>query len=260
MIVEIRHFIPGRLRLYAPDLFRSIQNPEEMLRRVAPPGSVLSIRANSACLSVVIEFHRDFPGPIADLVRALRRRSLGQLLLLEAPSSELPDSRAVTPAQSDASTKPAPWWDIPLTGPTVSLVLAFFSGPWVTAINVPLMLYNSRPIGRRAWTVLTREHRLNVDFLDVLAIGVSMLQGAFVTGGIVVWLIRLGDWIRDLTAARSKRAVGELLEFQRKLAWVLRDGVPVAVPVSSIVVDDTVVVHSGEIVSGFEKTGSYNLC
>ena len=42
---------------------------------------------------------------------------------------------------------------------------------------------------------------------------------------IVTWLIKLGDWIRDLTAAGSRRAISELLEFQSKSAWVLRDGV-----------------------------------
>ena len=33
-------------------------------------------------------------------------------------------------------------------------------------------------------------------------------------GAVVTWLIKLGDWIRDLTAAGSKRAIAELLEFQ----------------------------------------------
>ena len=44
------------------------------------------------------------------------------------------------------------------------------------------------------------------------------------TGAFITWLIRLGDWIRDLTAAGSKRAVSELLEFQQKRAWVIQNG------------------------------------
>jgi len=132
---------------------------------------------------------------------------------------------------------------MPLVLPTVSLILSFFVGPAVVAINIPLMLWNARPIGRRTWQVIRHERRLNVDFLDTLAISVSMMNGAFVTAGIIVWLVRLGDWIRDLTAARSKRAVSELLEFQTKMAWVLKGGEIHAIPASLIAVGDTVIAH-----------------
>jgi P-type Cu2+ transporter len=93
-----------------------------------------------------------------------------------------------------------------------------------------------------------RERRLNIDFLDMLAIGASVGQGSLMTGAIVTWLIRLGDWICDLTAAGAKRAVGELLEFRHKRAWVLRAGSVVAVPASELVVGDEVVVYHGEMI------------
>jgi Cu2+-exporting ATPase len=207
-------------------------------------GTILLIRCNATCFSIVIEFRHDLPGPIADLVRALRRMSTRQLL---EPAAE----NAVAPAQGpevSVRQNDKPWWNWPLVAPSISLALAFFANPLLAVVNVPLMLWNTRPIARRAWKVVIRERRLNVDFLDVLAISVSMLQGAFVTGGIVIWLIRLGDWIRDLTAAKSKRAVGELLEFQRKMAWVVRDGSIVSLPVASLAMGDHVVVHSGELV------------
>jgi cation transport ATPase len=47
---------------------------------------------------------------------------------------------------------------------------------------------------------------------------------------------------------RSKRTVGELLEFQKKMAWVLRGNVITAQPVSALQTGDTVVVHSGEMI------------
>src|SRR5271165_1166169 len=243
MLVEVKHFIPGRVRLYVPDLFCARQSPEQILQCLVEAGAIHKIRTNRACRSVVIEFHRDLPGPITDLVRTLRHKPLEHLW--EPGFDEAALAVPELPAPTNGR---APLWKQPLVWPTVSLAITFSASPALVAVNVPLMLWNSRPIGRRAWRVLSREHRLNVDFLDVLAIGVSMLQSAFVTGGIIVWLIRLGDWIRDLTAARSKRAVGELLEFQKKMAWVLRDDVVVAVPVSALVTGDTVVVHSGEMI------------
>ena len=90
---------------------------------------------------------------------------------------------------------------------------------------MPLMLWNAYPIALRAWRVWRREGRLNVDVLDTLAIAASLMQGNPMAGAIVIWLIKLGDWIRDLTAAGSRRAISELLEFQSRMAWVIRDNV-----------------------------------
>jgi heavy metal translocating P-type ATPase len=244
MRVEVRHFVPGRLRLHIPELFRACLDPEQVLQRLAAPGSILTTRSNPGCASVVIEFDHDFPGPIADLVRALRQRS-AEHVWENAPEDEQTAVAVVPSPEKNIDGTSRKW---PLAMPTISLGLAFLTGPAILAVNIPLMLWNARPIGKRTWRVMSRERRLNVDFLDTVAISVSMVHGAFVTAGIIIWLVRLGDWIRDLTAARSKRAVSELLEFQKKMAWVLRNEVVTAVPVSTLRVSDMVVVHSGEMI------------
>ncbi len=110
------------------------------------------------------------------------------------------------------------------------------------------MLWNAYPIGLRAWRVWSRERRLNVDFLDVLAIGASLAHGNPMAGAVVTWLIRLGDWIRDLTAAGSRRAVSELLEFRSRTAWVVRDGAVISIPAIELAVGDEVVVYPGEMI------------
>ncbi len=240
MLAEVRHFVPGRLRLYIPELFRITRDTDQIVERLAAPGSIRKIRSNPACASIVIEFDHDVPGPIADLVRTLRMRSAQHVM---EPQIEVVDAVPVSRGNMENGLRK---WS--LAGPTVSLALAFITGPALVAVNLPLMLWNASPIAHRMWKVLTRERRLNVDFLDVLAIGVSLYQGSLITAGIVVWLVRLGDWIRDLTAARSKSAVGELLEFQKKMAWLLRGEAVVAVPVSGLIAGDVVVVHSGEMI------------
>jgi hypothetical protein len=199
-----------------------------------------------ACASVVIEFDRAEPEVWVTLRDKLRMVTPEMLpLLLQFYSSQ-----ALAP-----KGKPASGGEViqtlsgryPLAGPTLSLVLAFAS-PVMAIVNIPLMLWNSIPIVKRAWRVLTKERRLNVDFPDVLAISVSIGQANYVTAGIVIWLIRLGDWIRDLTAARSKRAVAELLEFQTRTAWLLRGDAVVSIPTSQLAEGDRVLVHSGEMI------------
>ena len=136
------------------------------------------------------------------------------------PPTHLPPAHLSVAAHGSAETPakpPPPLGPSVLALPTVSLALAFTGNPLALAVNVPLMLWNAVPIVRRAWGVWRRERRLNVDFLDTLAIGASIVQGHHVTGGIITWLIRLGDWIRDLTAAGSKRAIAELMDFQSPL-------------------------------------------
>jgi Cu2+-exporting ATPase len=238
MRVEVRHFLPGRIRLFIPNLFRIEDDPEQLLHYLAAPHGIDKIRVNAHCATVVIEFDHNRPETIRDLLRTLRNGSgIAHLASLNGHGN------GSAPAKPKSEVKQ---WQLAL--PTVSLALSFAASPAVAAVNAPLLLWNSRPIVARAWKVLSHEKRLNVDFLDCVAITVSMGQAHFATAGIVVWLIRLGDWIRDLTAARSKRAVSDLLEFQAKMTWVLRDGVVVATPVASVLEGDTVVIHSGEIV------------
>src|SRR5271168_553924 len=126
--------------------------------------------------------------------------------------------------------------------------MAFSANPLIAAVNLPLMLWNALPIAQRAWKVWDNERRLNIDVLDTLAISSSILQGVPMAGCIVTWLIKLGDWIRDLTAAGARRAITELLEFQSKSAWVVREGEIVSIPARELVVGDLVVVYPGEII------------
>ena len=126
--------------------------------------------------------------------------------------------------------------------------MTFSLNPIVRAINAPLMLWNAYPIALRAWRIWRRESRLNVDFLDTLAITASVAQNHHTAGALITWLVKLGDWFRDLTMAGSKRAIGDLLEFQSKTAWIKIDGLVVSVPARALKVGDEVVVYPGEVI------------
>jgi heavy metal translocating P-type ATPase len=152
---------------------------------------------------------------------------------------------AAAPASLAASVRR---FDTPLTLPTISLLIAFSANPALRAVNIPLMLWNAYPIALRAWSVWRREGRLNVDFLDTLAVVVSLAQGDPMAGAVVTWLIKLGDWMRDLTAAGSRRAITDLMGFQAKQAWLSRNGEIVAIPACELQVGDEVVAHPGELI------------
>ncbi len=246
MEFAVRHFMPGRIRVYAPTLCARRTLAEktlEWLRRV--PG-VSSARANFDCASVIVEYDKANDAIVRELIGHMRGLTVDELRRLVS-ANVAPGERRAELSQA-AKPQPLPSRRAPLILPTVSLALAFSLNPAALAINIPLMAWNAYPIALRAWRVWSRESRLNIDFLDTLAIAASIAHGNPMAGAIVTWLIKLGDWIRDLTAAGQRRAVADLLEFQSKSAWVLRDGKVVAVPARSLVVDDHVVVYPGDMV------------
>jgi heavy metal translocating P-type ATPase len=243
MEYAIRHAIPGRVRLFLPLLYRRSSLSDAVLAFLERQTWIKGVRINHGCACVVVEYDAGQAARLAALMFALRYSTLANLRAVMAQPAEPSDPEASVPA--DAPAPPRRW---PLALPTVSLGLALFVNPLAIAVNLPFMLWNAFPIAKRAWGVLSRERRLNVDFLDTLAIGASIGQGDLLTGAVVTWLIRLGDWIRDLTARGSKRAVSELSEFRQRRAWVVRDGTVVAVAASELAIGDVVVVYHGEMI------------
>ena len=250
MQFAIRHFMPGRVRLAIPALCYDRELAEEMLAWLRAQSAVISARINYACASLVVEYERGARADVPHAARAAaahvargraradaaRRARISIMASIWRRSSSPRSSRAEEPKRH------------PLLLPTVSLGLAFFANPVAMAVNIPLMLWNGYPIAARAFRVVRDERRLNVDFLDTLAILASLAQGNHVAGSLITWLIKLGDWIRDLTAAGSKRAIGDLLEFQSKTAWILRDGSVVSIPARDVQVGDHVIVYPGEMI------------
>ena len=248
MDVAIRHYIPGRVRLHVPALCRRQSLAEAALGWLRVQSGIKAVRANYDCACVIVDYEPAQEESLRSLIGRMRLMGIGDLrdLLIATGAAGAEAPAAVARRLGDLSP---PLVRTSLTLPTISLGLAFVANPFVQAVNMPLMLWNAYPIALRAWRVWRREGRLNVDFLDVLAITASLLQGNPVAGAIVTWLIKLGDFIRDLTAAGSRRAICELLEFQMKTAWIFRNGSIISVPASELALGDQVVVYPGEIIS-----------
>jgi heavy metal translocating P-type ATPase len=248
MKFAIRHAMPGRIRLHIPDICRRRSLGDRVLAFLLGQPGIKAARINPACASLVVQFDAARQETLKDLLNGLAQSSAEQLAAL---LSALPPAEAAPPAEpapGKTVKPPAKPRGLPLALPTLSLAMALSSNPVVVAVNLPLMLWNAYPIARRALRIWRTEKRLNVDFLDALAIAASLMQGNPMAGAIVTWLIKLGDWIRDLTAAGSRRAISELLEFQNKTAWLLRDGAVVSIRAVDLAVEDHIVVYPGEMI------------
>jgi len=247
MELTVRHFIPGRVRLHVPSLGRRRSLAEASLKWLRARDGIRSARINYDCACLIVEYDVAHEALLRAVIGRLRLMSIAELRSLVIPT-DLGDDAPSERASGRLDESQSLLRRVPLALPTLSVALAFSANPIIRAINLPLMLWNAYPIALRAWRVWQRERRLNVDFLDTLAVAASLAQGNPMAGAIVTWLIKLGDWIRDLTAAGSRRAIRELLEFQVKTAWVIRDGALVAIPSSELAVGDEVVVHHGGVI------------
>jgi heavy metal translocating P-type ATPase len=243
MEFSVRHSMPGRVRLHVPLLCQKRSLADTFLDWLGKQAGIKTARFNYDCASLVLEYDPAQEPLLRVMLERFQRASLNDIKLIASSSKS-----ASAEANAD-STLPAVSKRFPLALPTVSLLMAFSANPVIAAVNLPLMLWNALPIAQRAWKVWDNERRLNIDVLDTLAISSSILQGVPMAGCIVTWLIKLGDWIRDLTAAGQRRAISELLEFQSKSAWVLRNGVVEAIPASALEEGDLVVVYPGEMIS-----------
>jgi heavy metal translocating P-type ATPase len=249
MEFAVRHSIPGRIRLYVPALYRRSSFSDSAVVWLEKQAGIKGVRLNHACASLIIEFDQGESQALTALLFYLSSADLEQVRVVISQAARGDENTAVPAARGSIDATPTGLprrW--PLVLPTLALVLSFSLHPVTVALNVPLLLWNAFPIAKRAWRVWSRERRLNVDFLDVLAVSASIGQGHLLAGAVITWVICLGDWIRDLTAAGSRRAMSELLEFRAKAAWVVREATVVSIPSSQLLVGDTIIVYPGEMI------------
>ena len=93
-----------------------------------------------------------------------------------------------------------------------------------------------------------RSGRLSVDVLTRRSNDRAGAPGQVRTASAMVWLVSLGDFIRDLTLQRSQRAVLDLFDGEVRFAWLVQDGKKVQVAVESIRAGDEIVVYPGELI------------
>ncbi len=245
MQYQVRHYMPGRIRIYLPCLGENPETGKQLEQFIRQQPEVTQVRVNPACACVVIEF----TGDVAPWLSQLSLLTWEQVrLLLSAFIAEPADKedRKEHGSPKPVTAPPEQSGSLLLTSASFALSLLPFTP--LAAASLPLTIWNSLPIWKRALSVLSNERRLNVDFLDGLATAIALGQAQLTTASFITWLISLGDWIRNRTAAQSKRAMTGLLEYQNRSAWVLRDGEPVRVLATEIQAEDTVMIYAGDMI------------
>ena len=234
---QVKHSIRGRLRITLPLLSSHKELFDALQHRLSSTSGVTGVEGNywSSSLTIHYEFAIIKKDEILGAVETLTIKDLVDL------KADLP---AVVREDRDISLG---YLKLAGVGAGLSLILG---GLPLLALPIvyPLLIFICIPVYRRAWRVLKTERRLNVDFLDAMALTAGMLTGDVINASLMVLLIHLGDYIRDLTAASSRRTIRKLLDFQDNYAWVVVNGVEVQLKVRDIAEGDVVALNVGDLI------------
>lgn len=90
--------------------------------------------------------------------------------------------------------------------------------------------------------------RLEVEVLDALSIGVSVLRGDFSTAGSVMFLLNLGSLLEEWTRKKSLDDLARSMALNVDKVWVRSQGTEVLLPLTKVQPGDKIVVRSGNMV------------
>ena len=90
--------------------------------------------------------------------------------------------------------------------------------------------------------------RLEVEVLDALSIGVSVLRGDFSTAGSVMFLLNLGSLLEEWTRKKSLDDLARSMALNVDKVWVRSQDTEVLLPLTKVQPGDEIVVRSGNMV------------
>lgn len=234
----IVHAIPGRIRLRIPRL----RYDPEYARRLeillqADSSLVTTVRLKPAAASITVTYN---PKKISEFQL---RHHLSHLI---QAAGELVVLKSATPQKTKQTEKP--WPGLQISGAVTAL--AVLGGPLGVPIPPVLMVGSitlaTLPVAQRAWQGIIVERKLSIDFLDLIAIAITTIQGQFITPALMLSLIEIGEKIRDRTARSSTRQTLDLLNSLGQLVWVERNGNKLQISIQQVQRGDTVIVYPGE--------------
>ncbi len=90
--------------------------------------------------------------------------------------------------------------------------------------------------------------KLEVEVLDALSIGVSILRSDFATAGSVMFLLNLGSLLEEWTRKKSLDDLARSMALNVDKVWVRSQGTEVLVPLTKVRSGDEIVVRSGNMI------------
>lgn len=242
---RVEHWLKGRLRLTIPRLAADPAYGERLSYRIMASTSAFRVRVSPKARSLVVLYDPETGAAPVVLERII-------ICIQEASSADA----AIVPVREQENSEEAKKAEpekinyvkrLGLPGLGLGLSVGAMAGlPFPPLAIAATIMVSAVPSFWRAWEGIRDEKKLNVDFLDSLAITALTASSIYFAPAFMVSLIESGEIIRDMTARGTARANLDLLDTLGKTAMVERDGVDVEVPLTEVQPGDIVVVYPGD--------------
>ena len=243
--IAIKHFIPGRMRLQVSRMRWTVGLAIEFEQLAALEPGIMSVETKVDGGFVIVRYDAKVYKSTSLLARI---RHVLTLAIQAVGSTSVNSPRSMVAPEQIRSTEltkeEAPALN-PLVFPTAAMIIAGFGGALPIALVGGALAIASIPTGLGALQGL-REKRFNVAQLDFAALIALGVLGQFFTGGVMTWLIGLGELIRTKTMRQSRRAISELMSPAGQSAWVERDGAIISLSLDRLEEGDVVCVYPGD--------------
>jgi heavy metal translocating P-type ATPase len=239
-VEQVLHHSARRVRFRVGGAATSWPQLEQALSQAA---EVKRVRLNTLAGCCVVEFEQ---GAAVDPLQWLQQLP-GALPALQ--------QLAAMPAKAKAEAKPQEgeadddsFVPSRIILPVSSLALALLAGPLALPplAVAGFILVSAHLSFKRAWQGLKEERKINVDFLDALAVTLHSLEGFLVGPAMMITMIEGGEAVRDATQRIAHSANTDLLASLHTDVRLLVDGTEVIVPSTSLQAGDRIALFPGD--------------
>ena len=239
-VEQVLHHSARRVRFRVGGAASSWPQLEQALSQAA---EVKRVRLNTLAGCCVVEFEQ---GAAVDPLQWLQQLP-GALPALQ--------QLAATPTKAKAEAKPQEgeadddsFVPSRIILPVSSLALALLAGPLALPplAVAGFILVSAHLSFKRAWQGLKEERKINVDFLDALAVTLHSLEGFLVGPAMMITMIEGGEAVRDATQRIAHSANTDLLASLHTDVRLLVDGTEVIVPSTSLQAGDRIALFPGD--------------
>ena len=228
MKFKIIHETRGRLRLQAPQCSMTLEEADQLEEYIARLPGVRQATVHERTCNMIVYYSGDRLAVI-DGIRAFKYN----YTTMEKSTLEN-SSRSLNRYYQDK---------------LASLVL----GRIVRKLLLPVPLrqirttvHSVRYIWRGLRCVFNK--KLEVEVLDALSIGVSILRRDFGTASSVMFLLKLGELLEEWTRKKSLSDLARCMSLNVDRVWLKTGDTEVLMPISDIKTGDLICVHTGNVI------------
>ncbi len=246
--IKIRHQSRGRLRVKIGSLKKRAVMQREWINQCTAIAGVINIRDNMKCYSTALVYdteiitHKDLLAKLELILRALIEKYISDGSVASCSSCN-----EVVSKESSSQT----WRFVAasiVSGAAfvccnilkITLAETLFTplGITVSLLTIPLIKKAVKD------TIESKKVTLHT-FLGASCL-LAVFLGEALTALEILWITEGAELLTDKITEKSRRSIRSILEVATKDVFILKDGVEVEVPVSSLKPGEIIVLHAGE--------------